>query len=149
MAYDQLKLGSQLCFRIYTASRLITQAYRPYLEKLGLTYTQYLVMLVLWETDEMLITDIMKKLMLDNATISSLIQRLEAMDLVVRRRGDDDGKKVTVALTSAGRSMEERAKNVPECIVDFISDKSLSYSDLTMLADPLDRIILSLKKHEV
>ena len=106
-------------------------------------------MLVLWETDEMLITDIMKKLMLDNATISSLIQRLEAMDLVVRRRGDDDGKKVTVALTSAGRSMEERAKNVPECIVDFISDKSLSYSDLTMLADPLDRIILSLKKHEV
>jgi len=77
MDYEKLKLDKQLCFRLYAASRLITQAYRPYLDKLGVTYPQYLVLMVLWETDELPVNDIAKRLALETNTVTPLIQRME------------------------------------------------------------------------
>ena len=84
MAYEQLQLQNQLCFRLYTASRLITQAYEPYLMPLGLTYTQYLVLMVLWENDEQPVNDIGKRLLLGINTMSPLIRRMEKAGLLSR-----------------------------------------------------------------
>ena len=84
MDYEKLKLDKQLCFRLYAASRLITQAYRPYLDKLGVTYPQYLVLMVLWETDELPVNDIAKRLALETNTVTPLIQRMERAGIVNR-----------------------------------------------------------------
>ena len=86
MAFEQLKLSSQLCFRLYSASRLVTQTYNPFLDKLGITYPQYLVMMVLWETDNQPVNDIAHKLLLETNTVTPLIQRMEKMGLVIRTR---------------------------------------------------------------
>ena len=85
MNYDKLKLDNQLCFRLYAASRLITQAYRPHLDKLGVTYPQYLVLMVLWETDSLPVNDIAKKLALETNTVTPLIQRMEREGSMVTR----------------------------------------------------------------
>ena len=89
--HEQLKLGNQLCFRLYTVTRLITQAYRPLLEPLGLTYPQYLVMMVLWEQDNLTVGDICRHLMLDTNTLTPMLQRMEREGLVVRTHGISDG----------------------------------------------------------
>ena len=90
MAYEQLQLQNQLCFRLYTASRLITQAYEPYLMPLGLTYTQYLVLMVLWENDEQPVNDIGKRLLLGINTMSPLIRRMEKAGLLSRHDSPSD-----------------------------------------------------------
>ena len=90
MDYEKLKLDKQLCFRLYAASRLITQAYRPYLDKLGVTYPQYLVLMVLWETDELPVNDIAKRLALETNTVTPLIQRMEREGIVNRTKGKVD-----------------------------------------------------------
>ncbi|MBQ9588203.1 MAG: MarR family transcriptional regulator [Bacteroidales bacterium] len=115
--YEQLKLDNQLCFRLYTASRLITQAYRPYLEPLGITYTQYLVLMVLWEKDNLLVSEISERLMLDTNTVTPLLQRMEHEDLLVRTRSVVDARQKLVSLTKKGRRLEEQAKEVPACMV--------------------------------
>lgn len=115
--YEQLKLDNQLCFRLYTASRLITQAYRPYLEPLGITYTQYLVLMVLWEKDNLLVSEISERLMLDTNTVTPLLQRMEHEDLLVRTRSVVDARQKLVSLTKKGRRLEEQAKEVPSCMV--------------------------------
>lgn len=111
--YDQLKLENQVCFRLYTASRTLTQAYRPLLEPLGLTYPQYLVMLVLWERDNQLVGDISRRLMLDSNTLTPLLQRMEKEDLVIRTKGIADGRQTLVSLTKRGARLEEQAKDIP------------------------------------
>lgn len=115
--YEELKLDNQLCFRLYTASRLITQAYRPYLEPLGITYTQYLVLMVLWEKDNLLVSEISERLMLDTNTVTPLLQRMEHEDLLVRTRSVVDARQKLVSLTKKGRRLEEQAKEVPACMV--------------------------------
>ena len=97
--YDQLKLENQLCFRLYTASRLITQAYRPYFEPLGITYPQYLVLLVLWEQDNLPVSEITSRLMLETNTVTPLLQRMEREGLIVRTRGTVDTRQRMVSLT--------------------------------------------------
>ena len=104
MAYDQLKLQNQLCFRLYTASRLITQAYEPYFKPLGITYTQYLVLMVLWEEDKQPINTIGQKLKLGINTTSPLIKRMEKLGLVARQSSETDKRQQIVILPKRART---------------------------------------------
>ena len=103
MAYEQLKLSNQLCFRLYTASRLITQSYKPLLDKLGITYPQYLVLMVLWENDNQPVNEIAHRLKLETNTITPVLQRMEKQGIVVRTRGMVDSRQRIVSLTKEGR----------------------------------------------
>lgn len=111
-----LLLDDQLCFALYAASRAVTQRYRPLLDELGLTYPQYLVMLVLWEHGAVPIKDIGSALQLDYGTLTPLIKRLEANGLVRRERSADDERTVRVSLTSEGEELRARAADVPAAI---------------------------------
>jgi DNA-binding MarR family transcriptional regulator len=111
--FDALKLENQLCFPLYAASREVVKRYRPFLDPLGLTYTQYIVFLVLWEKDGISVTEIGEKLMLDNGTLSPLLKKMEQAGYVERRRCRKDDRIVEITLTEAGRALQERAKDVP------------------------------------
>jgi DNA-binding MarR family transcriptional regulator len=113
MPYEQLKLDNQLCFPFYAVSRLIIRRYQPYLDGLGITYPQYLVLLVLWEKDGQPVNDLSKRLHLNTNTITPLVQRLEAMGIVEKRKGTDDERKMYVHLTSKGQEMENQAAGIP------------------------------------
>lgn len=141
MAYEQLKLSNQVCFRLYSASRLITQAYEPYLRKLGITYTQYLVLMVLWEEDNQPINYIGKKLMLGINTMSPLIKRMEAMGIISRRDSESDKRKQIVYLTQKGKDMQEQASGVPGCMLDLLKDNGVEEERLFSLIPGLDSII--------
>lgn len=107
MAYEQLKLENQLCFPVYAASRLITREYQPFLDNLQITYPQYLVLMVLWENDNLSVNDIAKKLILNTNTITPLLKRMEQQGLVNRKRTDRDERKVMVQLTEQGVALQE------------------------------------------
>lgn len=122
--HDPLALDNQVCFALYAANRAVTGLYRPLLEGLGLTYPQYLVMLVLWETDAVgvgkgsdgepvSVSFVGRRLKLDSGTLTPLLKRLEARNLVLRRRHPDDERVVTLALTEEGRTLREQALDVP------------------------------------
>ena len=116
MKYDYreaMKLANQLCFPLYAAARNVTGLYTPWLKPLGLTYTQYIVLLVLWEKDGVSVTEIGEKLMLDNGTLSPLLKKLEQAGYVVRQRSREDERVVVVSLTDAGKDLQEKAKDVP------------------------------------
>lgn len=115
---DPLALDRQVCFALYAASRAVTAAYRPLLEPLGLTYPQYLVMLVLWERGRLQVREIGDALRLDSGTLSPLLKRLEAARLVTRERSPEDERQVVVDLTDDGRALRERAVDVPARIVE-------------------------------
>ena len=144
MAYSQLRLKNQICFRMYAVSRLIIQAYRPYLSKLGITYSQYLVLMVLWENDAQPVNDIAKKLFLETNTVTPLIQRMEKMGLLTRTRGRRDERQRIVSLTPAGIEMQERAKDVPNCMVDTLRNHRLSDATWQGLIPVLDEMIAKL-----
>ncbi|MBX3208386.1 MAG: MarR family transcriptional regulator [Labilithrix sp.] len=107
------RLDAQLCFALYSASRAFTRAYGPLLEPLGLTYPQYIVMLVLWERDDLSVSELGERLALDSGTLTPLLKRLEEAGFVDRRRDPDDERVVRVRLTRAGVKLEERAATVP------------------------------------
>jgi DNA-binding MarR family transcriptional regulator len=113
-----LLLGDQLCFALYAASRAVTQLYRPLLEELGLTYPQYLVMLVLWERGEMTIGELADTLQLDYGTLSPMLKRLASAGLLERRRAADDERVVRVTLTDAGQKLKSSAQPVCQAVVD-------------------------------
>jgi MarR family transcriptional regulator, organic hydroperoxide resistance regulator len=117
-ARGSLLLDDQLCFALYAASRAVTQRYRPLLEELGLTYPQYLVMLVLWEQGPRTVKALADELQLDYGTLSPLLKRLETAGLVARRRRTEDERSVEVALTQAGEDMKKRAAAIPQVVVD-------------------------------
>ena len=107
--HAELQLDNQICFRLYTASRLITQAYTPILSELGITYPQYLVLMVLWEKDNQPVNDIAHRLLLETNTVTPLLQRMEKIELVKRQKGKLDKRQHIVRLTKKGREMEEKA----------------------------------------
>jgi DNA-binding MarR family transcriptional regulator len=111
-----LRLDEQLCFALYAAHRAVTVRYRPLLDRLGLTYPQYLVMLVLWERDGVAVRELGERLQLDSGTLSPLLKRLEAAGLVLRRRGGDDERSVTISLTERGEGLRADAAGVPAAI---------------------------------
>lgn len=114
---NPLLLDTQLCFSLYAASRAMTAAYGPLLEPLGLTYPQYLVMLVLWESDAVSVKEIGDRLQLDSGTLTPLIKKLEAQGLVAKARDDVDARVVRIALTRAGRDLKRKAHAVPRGLV--------------------------------
>ena len=118
--HEAMKLANQLCFLLYAAARNVTNLYTPWLKPLGLTYTQYIVFLVLWEKDGVSVTEIGEKLMLDNGTLSPLLKKLEQAGYVERRRCREDDRIVEITLTDAGRSLQEKAKDVPGKVASCI-----------------------------
>jgi DNA-binding MarR family transcriptional regulator len=137
----QLRLDNQLCFLFHRISRELTAAYRPLLADLGLTYPQYLVMLVLWEDDGLGVGEIGERLALDSGTLSPLLRRLEDGGLIQRRRQAADERRVTIPLTDAGRALEQRAAGVPGALADQLADDAEQYeqakASLTALVDRL------------
>ena len=112
-----LLLDNQLCFALYSASLAMTKLYKPLLEELGLTYPQYLVMLVLWEQDGPMVSELGQRLGLDSGTLTPLLKRLEAAGLVSRLRDVADGRRVHLHLTAAGRRLKTRAAKIPACVL--------------------------------
>mgnify|MGYP002756004997 FL=1 len=147
MAFEQLKLSSQICFRLYSASRLVTQTYKPFLDKLGITYPQYLVLMVLWETDNQPVNDIAHKLLLETNTVTPLIQRMEKMGLVIRTKGIVDTRQRIVSLTKEGKAMEKEAAKVPACMLEHFADCGLKKEEVFRLVPLLDEVINRLKDH--
>ena len=116
MKYDYreaMKLSNQLCFPLYAAARNVTGLYTPYLKELGLTYTQYIVFLVLWEKDGITVGEICEKLMLDNGTVSPLLKKMEQAGYVTRERSSEDDRVVLISLTKEGKDLQKKAKDVP------------------------------------
>ena len=146
--YPQLKLDNQLCFRFYTVSRLITQAYQPLLKSLGLTYPQYLVMLVLWENDAQPVNDIAKRLKLNTNTVTPLLKRMEDEGLLTRAKGQADARQVIVSLTAKGKAMEEQAQCIPNDLVNSFTCSKLLIDSGENLASIMDEIIASLSENE-
>ena len=114
--YEQLKLENQLCFPLYACSRQIVSSYTPYLKPLGLTYTQYLVMLVLWERDNIPVGEICERLMLDNGTLSPLLKKMQAAGYIERTRSSEDDRVVLITLTERGTALREQAKAIPQAV---------------------------------
>lgn len=112
--HPQLKLDNQLCFAIYASSREMTKMYQPLLEHLGLTYSQYLVMLVLWEQQECTVKELGTALYLDSGTLTPLLKRLEAAGLIIRKRSTEDERKVHITLTEAGWALQQQALSIPD-----------------------------------
>ena len=112
-----LLLGNQLCFAIYSTAHAFNRVYKPLLDRLGLTYPQYLVMLVLWERDGLPLRDIGERLFLDSGTLTPLLKRLEAAELIKRTRNTEDERQVLIALTSRGQALREKARTVPQAIL--------------------------------
>ncbi len=146
MAYEQLKLDNQLCFRLYTAARLTMGAYHPYLDPLGITYPQYLVMLVLWEHEKQTVMDISHRLQLDTNTVTPLLQRMEKAGLIKRTKGKEDARQRIVTLTDKGLAMQEQAKHIPECLSAEIQNHIGSIEELTKIIPTLDKLIEGLKQ---
>jgi DNA-binding MarR family transcriptional regulator len=141
MAYEQLKLDNQLCFPVYAASRLITREYQPYLDELGITYPQYLVLMILWEHEVVPVNDIAKRLILNTNTITPLLKRMEKQNLVSRTRSTEDERKVLVQLTEKGKLLEEPASKIPERLVAQLMNGDLKVEDLQALKQRLHDII--------
>jgi len=138
-----LLLGNQLCFAIYSAGHAFNRAYKPLLGRLGLTYPQYLVMLVLWERDGLSVTEIGERLFLDSGTLTPLLKRLEAAHLVKRTRSASDERQVLVALTAQGTGLRDKAKSiVPPAILAAtgcsVGELSALQKELVALRERLD-----------
>lgn len=146
MENDQLKLKNQLCFPVYAASRLIIRAYQPYLDKLGITYPQYLVLMVLWESDEISVNDITQKLILNTNTVTPLLKRMELQGLISRTRSGNDERKVIITLTEKGMLLQKEAETIPQSLASSLISESMQIEELVDLKDKLYLLINSLLK---
>ncbi|TGY44132.1 MarR family transcriptional regulator [Clostridium sartagoforme] len=141
--YDNLKLDNQICFSLYAVSREIIKLYKPILDELKLTYTQYLVMLVLWEENKATVKHLGNRLHLDSGTLTPLLKKLEFMELIEKYRSKEDDRVVFAELTSKGRELQEKSKDVPNkvlCNMNFSEDK------IKQLKEGIDELLFSLKK---
>lgn len=142
---DHLRLDNQLCFALHAASRAMTAAYAPVLEKLELTYPQYLAMLVLWEEDGVRVSRIGERLHLDSATLTPLLKRLEARALIERRRSTVDERVVEVFLTAAGKRMKRQAAEIPRCMLEKFG---LGVADVVQLRGQIQELTEKLRAAE-
>ena len=140
---EQFKLENQLCFRLYTAARLTMGAYHPYLDPLGITYPQYLVLLVLWEKDHQPVCDIGKRLFLETNTLTPLLQRMEKAGLVTRTRGKEDSRQRIVSLTEKGDALRNQAAVIHE---SMRREVALKLSEEKKMVPMLDKLIEELQK---
>ena len=136
MQYDYrevMKLDNQICFPLYAAARYVTGLYTPYLKELGLTYTQYITFLVLWEKDGISVSEIGSRLMLDNGTLSPMLKKMEQAGYIERKRSSDDDRVVIVSLTKKGRDLQEKAKEIPMKVggcIDLPPEKAMQLHGL-------------------
>ncbi|MBQ8407364.1 MAG: MarR family transcriptional regulator [Clostridia bacterium] len=143
--YDVLKLKNQLCFPLYAASRQVIKQYRPLLDEIGLTYTQYIVMMVFWEEKKINVKELGKKLYLDSGTLTPVLKSLEAKGLVNRHRSTFDERVLTVEITDAGESLKEKASTIPTALASCIK---LDPQEATQLYSLLYKVLDSLKSDE-
>lgn len=118
--YENLKLENQLCFPLYAASREVIKRYHPYLTELGLTYTQYIAMMVFWEEGRISVKELGRKLFLDSGTLTPVLKSLEEKGYVKRRRSSEDERILIVEITEAGEALKERAVSIPEKIAGCV-----------------------------
>ena len=137
--HEAMKLANQLCFPLYAASRNVISLYTPWLKPLGLTYTQYIVFLVLWEKDGITVGEICDRLMLDNGTVSPLLKKMQQAGYIERKRSEEDDRVVVITLTGEGRALQEKVKDVPGKVagcIDLPTEKAKQlYSLLYELLD--------------
>jgi DNA-binding MarR family transcriptional regulator len=141
---DYLKLENQACFPIYALSRVLTAHYKPILDDIGLTYPQYLVMLVLWEHQQLSVKEIGEKLLLDSGTLTPLLKKLEARKLVSRTRSMEDERVLMISLTKDGAALKENAVNVP---FSFKCSLGLSAEEMVSLRDSINIILERTKQN--
>mgnify|MGYP001320494716 FL=1 len=141
-----LYLENQLCFPLYAASRLTTQIYTPLLNELGITYPQYLVLMVLWQHSEQTVNEICTKLLLESNTVTPLLKRLEQKGILIRRRSDADERSVIISLTEEGEALKERALLIPGKIVGSFNDDSISQEEILQFRDTLKKLVKVLSK---
>jgi DNA-binding MarR family transcriptional regulator len=144
MKYEQLKLENQVCFPVYTASRLIIREYQPLLDDLGITYTQYLVLMVLWEKDGISVNDISQKLVLNTNTLTPLLKRMEGQGILQRKRDTKDERKVLIKLTAKGKQMMDQASEIPGKLAEGLNTGSMDILEVIELRDKLNRLIDSM-----
>lgn len=138
--FDPLALENQLCFPLYAASKELTRRYKPFLDPLGLTYTQYVTMMALWGHDGVTVGELGSRLYLDSATLTPLLKRLEAHGYVDRKRSAEDEREVIVSLTDKGRELRDKAVSVPYCMAGCIG---ISPEDAIQLKALLEKLLSS------
>lgn len=148
MSFEQLKLSNQFCFPVYAASRLITREYQPHLDKLGITYPQYLVLMILWETDSVTVNEISQKLILNTNTVTPLLKRMESQGLITRKRSESDERKVIIQLTDKGKAMRFEAAAIPEKLVNGLNKAALTLEELIETRSKLNILIDFLREKE-
>jgi len=141
MSDELLKLDNQLCFALYACSREITKLYKPYLDKINLTYTQYITLLVLWENDNITVKELGKKLHLDSGTLTPLLKKLENMKFVKRVRDTEDERNVYISLTDEGLQLKEQAKDIP---LKLFCSTGLAPEEALSLKEKLKDLLISL-----
>lgn len=114
MDFDPLKLENQLCFPLYVGSKEVIKKYKPHLDELGITYTQYISMMALWEHEALSVKELGQHLYLDSGTLTPLLKKMEAQGLITRTRSTEDERSVLITLTEKGRSMRKKARSIPE-----------------------------------
>lgn len=143
MTEDVLKLENQICFPFYALSRVIIRAYQPHLDALGLTYTQYLVMLVLWEEDGLTVNEIADKLILNTNTVTPLLKRMEAMELLTKVKGEKDERKVFIKLTAAGKALKGKASAIPMRLLESFDHDEDTLKQLEDMRDKIKDLLHS------
>ena len=131
--YNSLKLENQLCFPLYVCSKEIIRRYTPFLEPLGLTYTQYIAMIVLWEEGEINVKEMGRKLFLDSGTLTPLLKKLETKGYIKREPSKNDGRSLIISITDEGEALKERAVNIPEMVCGCINlppEKSAALNEI-------------------
>lgn len=148
MAADisQLKLENQICFPLYSVSRIVIQQYTSILDELGLTYPQYLVLLVLWENEDIPVKGISEKLFLESNTLTPLLKRMEANGFIRRSRSKIDERMVIISLTPKGKDMQQQAIAIPDKLMNKLDCLSIDQEDLPALKRILDKILSSTNK---
>lgn len=142
MPYDKLKLENQLCFPLYACSKEIIKKYKPYLDPLGITYTQYIALMVLWEEDNVTVKELGKKLYLDSGTLTPLFKKMESQKLVVRQRSANDERNVYIRLTEKGKNLRDKALDIPERIGSCID---LPMEEIMQLQKSLQKLLKQLE----
>ncbi len=148
MDESQLKLNNQICFPIYSVSRLLTKAYKPFLDKMGITYPQYLVLMVLWENDNISVNQITEKLLLNTNTISPLLKRMEKIEIIERNRCQADERSVIIALTQKGKELKNQAMLIPNQLVNLLITENIQLEDMIQLKNMLNEWIKILSENK-
>lgn len=142
MDYDKIKLENQICFPLYACSKEIIRLYKPFLDPLGLTYTQYITLMALWEQDNITVKALGEKLYLDSGTLTPLLKKMEGQNLIIRERSLNDERNIYIRLTNVGIELKEKAVTIPDQLVKCVS---LSNDEMIFLHKTLNKLLKQFK----